>query len=95
MDRREKLLKTLADRLDLPMEPLPGVPVAELWGSGRVLVENHKGVRGYSEQEILVGVNYGILKIQGEHLQITLMTGEQLIVTGEIQGITLNRRGAC
>ena len=95
MGRKEWMIRKVADHLDLPAEPLPGVPVAELWGSSRVLVENHRGVKGYNTEEIQIGVNYGILKVSGSGLQLTLMTTDQLIITGEIRALTVERRESC
>ena len=94
MDRK-RLLTALSDRLDLRSEPLPGVPVTELWGDNRILVENHRGVVSYTQEEIRVRVSYGILAIRGEKLGLLLMTRDQLIISGKMEGLTVERRATC
>ena len=88
MGKGEHLLRQLADRMELTGEPLPGQPVAELWSNRRVLIENHRGIVAYSRESIAVKVKFGLLEVTGEELELTRMTGETLIISGKIQGIT-------
>ena len=95
MEKKYRLLQTLADGMDLPGEPLPGLPVVELWGQQRVLMENYRGIVSYSPEEILVRVSYGQVKLSGSAMELTLMTGEQLIISGKIHTVTLIGREVC
>ena len=69
----------LADGADLPGEPMPGVPVVELAGDRRVLIERHGGVTEYSGERICVKVRYGLVCICGCGLELACMTREQLV----------------
>ena len=91
MERRNWMQK-LADEADLPAEPLPGVPVVELAGDRRVLIERHGGVTEYSGERICVKVRYGLVCICGCGLELACMTREQLVVTGRIDAVQLQRR---
>jgi len=91
MKQREKLLHTFAMAADLPGEALPGIPLLELAGEGRVLIENHRGVTAYAREEICVQVQYGCICICGENLSLARMTKEQLVITGRIDRIQLFR----
>ena len=82
----------LADSTDLSGEPMPGVPVVELAGDRRVLIERHGGVTEYSSDRICVKVRYGIVCICGCGLELTCMTREQMVVTGRIDCVQLKRR---
>lgn len=93
MGRRESLLERFARSVDLHTEPLPGLPLAEIAGENRVLIENHKGIVKYSCSEILTKVCFGYFRIYGKGLNVLQMTKEQLIVGGCIDGIQLIRRG--
>ena len=42
--QKRNWMQMLADGADLPAEPLPGVPVVEVAGENRVLIERHAGV---------------------------------------------------
>jgi len=88
----EPIWQRLADNPKLTAEPLPGVPIVELAGDRRVLIENHQGVRGYSSSCILVKVPFGCIQICGSCLELAKMTREQLVIQGKIDSICLQRR---
>lgn len=88
-----KWFQKIADGADLSAEPLPGVPIVELAGDGRVLIEQHGGVTEYSREQISVKVRYGIVCICGCNLELALMTRQQLVIIGKIHSIRLQRRG--
>lgn len=70
-----------------------GVPLIEICGRMRVLVENHQGVIGYGCDEILVKVRDGCICIRGEKLTMNVMSKIKLVITGDIKGVELRRRG--
>ena len=73
-------------------ESLPGVPVLEIAGDRRVLIEQHRGVIEYGTEQISIRMKYGIVCINGCGLQLKQMTKAQLIVTGQIDCIRIQRR---
>ena len=85
-------VQRLADGADLMGETLPYVPIVEIAGDKRVLIEHHKGMTEYSRERICVKVHYGIVCICGCGLRLSQMTREQLVVSGQIDGIQLYRR---
>lgn len=85
-------MRHLSEQLDLLDEPLPGVPVVELAGTGRVLIERHGGVTQYSPQRICVKVRYGTVQVCGCNMELTRMSREQLIISGKIDSVHLLRR---
>lgn len=91
MKQREKILERLVNAADLRAEPLPCVPLVELAGERRVLIENHQGVVQYGSNEICVKVTYGRLRICGNNLELARMTKDQLVITGLIEGVQLCR----
>lgn len=93
MKEKRSILQRLADGADLPGEPLPGQPIVEIAGDRRVLIENHFGVKEYSRERIGVKVKYGELTVCGCGLELARMTREQLVISGRIDCVTLQRRG--
>ena len=91
MARGKNLLRRLADAVDLPDEPLPGLPIVELAGDRRVLIEGHSGVLEYTTRCIRIRVRYGQVCVCGNGLHLARMTGEQLIISGCIEQISLAR----
>jgi len=78
-------------RIGVP-DMLPKVPLVELAGQGRVLIENHLGVLAYSLEEIQIKVAYGKLSITGKELTLMQMNSDQLVIKGSIDTLQLFRR---
>lgn len=76
---------------DLPGEALPGQPLVEIARDCRVLIENHSGVTAYGPCEIHVKVNFGKVFVCGRGLKLARMTKQQLVITGKIDGVSLQR----
>lgn len=92
--QRRNWMQRIADGADLSAEALPGVPVVELAGECRVLIERHGGVIEYSRERISVKVRYGTVCVCGSGLELTCMTREQLVISGRIDCVQLQRREA-
>lgn len=92
MAYRGHWMQRLADGADLQGEQLPGVPVVEIGGDRRVLIERHMGVTEYSKERICVHMSYGTVCICGCGLELSRMTKQQLVITGHIQTVQLQRR---
>lgn len=92
MKSKEHILQHLAERADLAGEPIPGQTVVEIAGENRVLIENYKAVREYSPQRIGILVRYGIVLVCGCGLELRRMTKEQLVISGRIDCVALQRR---
>lgn len=85
-------LQRLADSMDMAEESFPGVPVIEIAGDRRVLIEGHKGVTEYSCEQIRINVQKGTVCICGDKLELIKMTREQLVISGWIESVWLQRR---
>ena len=86
-------MERIAEAADLRDEPIPGLPLVEIAGDRRVLIEHHCGVTQYGRCRISVRVKFGSVVVVGTALELTRMTGEQLIVTGKIDCVQLERSG--
>lgn len=93
MGRGRAFLERLAEDAEISAEPLPGLPIVEIAGDQRVLIENHFGMKAYSREKIIVKVKFGCVCVCGCGLEILRMTREQLIIRGRIDTVTLHRRG--
>ena len=91
MKGQGNLLRRLAEQTSLGGQPLPGLPIVEIAGDGRVLIENHQGIREYEGDRICVAVKYGLLRIEGSCLELAMMSGNQLVIIGKIDRIMLER----
>lgn len=91
MDFRNAMMERLAIGADLPGEVGPGQSLVEIVGDRRVLIERHCGVVAYGCTEICVKVPHGILSVKGTGLMLARMTKDQLVITGSIEGIGIQR----
>lgn len=92
MSHTEHWMQRLTEGMALYGESLPGVPVVEIAGGSRVLIERHAGVIEYGKEQIQVQVGYGRILVRGVGLRLTRMTREQVIIAGLIQSVELQRR---
>lgn len=88
MNRRQKWL----ERFQEGMDTASIVPLVEIAGTNRILIENHAGVSGYSSDCICVKVKFGHIQLIGCGLEIAKMTRDQLIIRGRIREVKLCRR---
>lgn len=94
MGRGERLWERLTEAAELGQESMPGETVVELLGTRRVLIENHLGVSGYCAERVIVHVKFGWVCVSGSNLELLHMTRSQLVIRGQISGVSLQGRGA-
>lgn len=92
MAERGKWKQKIKQQMELSTEPVPGLPLVEISGQSRVLIENHRGVSGYGREQIRIRVQYGEISVRGCNLELARMSREQLVITGRIDCVSLHRR---
>lgn len=88
-----KGMRHFSEAVNKTKNALPSVPIVELAGDQRVLIENHRGVIEYGNMRICVKTKYGTLCICGSKLELSKMTKEQLVITGMIDSVAIQRKG--
>ncbi len=91
MGRDGGFFQKLGSVTDLQDEPLPGLPLVELAGDRRVLIEKHMGVTEYARERIVVRVKFGHICVSGCNLVLARMTKSQLVISGTIDGVHIIR----
>lgn len=94
MDRR-RYLQRFSDGINLPTEPAPGIPLVELFGDFRVLIERHQGVVAYDSNQIRIRVRNGQISVCGTELSIAQMTKIHLVICGKIRSVSYLNEGGC
>lgn len=89
MKKHSSILDRVIHGSELSSQPLPGVPLIEVMGFSRVLIENHLCVCSYSLQKIEIRVKSGFVTVGGEGLHLVHMSPDQIVITGSIQQIQL------
>ena len=67
--------------------PMLGVPLTEVLGNKRILIENHHGIVAYGDANISVKISRGSICIEGRDLEISYMSKDRIIVKGHIDCI--------
>lgn len=91
MKKRSSILERLTAAAELHDEAIPHLPLVEIAGEHRVLIENHMGVIAYAAEEICVRVKYGTVSVGGCNLELAHMTKGQLVISGTINKVALHR----
>lgn len=87
MKKQMGWIERLARQTDLQGEAFPGQPLVEIYCDRRLLIENHRGVVGYSDHEICVRLKFGLIRICGNSLELAKMSHQQLVITGKIDAV--------
>ncbi len=81
---KKNLWERAADALDLPADVIAGLPRLEILGCRRLLVENHKGILEYGDEEIDLNGGQVIIKVKGKGLSLRSMNATELSLDGLI-----------
>jgi len=92
MKQSNDLIHRLSQKLHQPAEAMQLLPLIEVAGDRRVLVENHRGVQQYTPQCICIRVSFGDICVSGEALRLAQMSAGQLTIYGQIDSVKLCRR---
>lgn len=88
---KKNFLGRMADAAGLYGISVPGVPLVEIAGDGRVLVENHLGVTEYGKERISLKVKYGQICVCGEALELLKITRDMAVISGRIHNVALHK----
>lgn len=69
---------------EIPIEP---VYRAVIFGDGAIFIENVKAIYYYANNEIILSLKKGVLKIKGDDLYIKKYCAGDVVVCGKIMGI--------
>ena len=93
MKRGQNIVDWLSGEITMRTDTPSHLPLVEICGDKRVLIEHHRGILQYGQEKICVQVAFGQIAICGTHLKMVKMTNSQLVIFGCIEDIKLIRRG--
>ena len=83
----EDVKSKLSETFDLPKEITLNIPKISIIGDMQMLVENHKGIIEYTPQRVRVNSTSGVVRIQGEKLDLKNISPEDIMITGKIKSV--------
>lgn len=69
-----------------------GKSIIEILEDHRILIEMHEGIIQYGETKIGVKLSFGNIIVCGCRLEMSQMTKEKLLITGQINALEFQRR---
>ena len=73
--------------MELPGELLPGAASLILTGGKQALVEGHRGIVEYSQEQIVLALKRGKLILNGSGMQLRAMNAGELLISGSINNV--------
>jgi sporulation protein YqfC len=77
----------IAKILELPQEVATNEPKITLVGFNEMLIENYKAILEYEDFYIKINTHIGAININGFNLRLKEMTGDDIMVIGNIESI--------
>ena len=90
-----RLMRRMLRTFDLPEEVDPNVCKCTMLGGTDLMIENHRGILQYNDALIRIVTPEGILRIIGDHLELTEFGGERIYIRGGIGGWMFEERTPC
>ena len=84
---KKKVFIEAAELFDLPADLVAGLPHVEMVGRSYFYMEHHRGILSYSGEEIDINGESMIVRVYGQGLELTSMTGDALRIRGTISRV--------
>ena len=85
--RKEKKANKINEILDIPKEIGSNKPKITIIGFNELLIENYRGMLEYEECFIKINTHIGTIDINGVNLELTEMTTDDILITGNLDCI--------
>ena len=86
------IIQRAVEAFDLPGEALTDMPKLSLTGNRRLHIEGHKGIQAYDSSMIAINGGAILLQVYGDSLEISSMSAEELLITGNISKFEFDRQ---
>lgn len=86
-NKNKKRSNKLNDILELPQEVISNKPKLTIIGFGEMLIENYKSILEYEDYYVKINTYIGAININGFNLRLKEMTGDDIMVIGNIDSL--------
>lgn len=87
-DRLYRTKQSIVEKLDLPRDVILNVPKITVTGDNEIIIENHKGVVLFGENQVRINSGVGLISIYGSRFEILFMGGSTITIGGKFKSIT-------
>lgn len=78
----KKIAEKISNKTQFPIEIISSTPKIEVTGNKMIYIENHKGVKILTPENVTVKLTTGLLVIEGEKIAIHEIDKEHIFLTG-------------
>ena len=71
-DKLYRTKQSIVDKLDLPRDIILNMPKITITGDNEIIIENHKGVVLFEENQVKINSGVGLISIYGRDLKYCL-----------------------
>ncbi len=80
----QRMKKQFEALLDLPKDVVHDLPRITLVGPYQMYIENHRGVKSFTQSELQLNLSRGVFKVTGDQLVIRAIHTEEVFIEGMI-----------
>lgn len=84
MDKLRRKAELIADKMELPTDAAAGMTKLTVYGRRKLLIENHRGIVSYGENEVQLDCTGSKLLIRGDGLSVEAMDAQDMLICGRI-----------
>lgn len=86
-DKLYNTKQNIADKLDLPRDIILNMPQIKVTGDNEIIIENHKGVVLFNEDQVKINSGVGLISIYGRGFEVLFMGGSTITIGGKFKSI--------
>lgn len=79
--------RNIADKLDLPRDIILNMPQIKVTGKNEIVIENHRGIVLFDENQIKINSGVGLISIYGSKFEVLFMGGSTITIGGRFNSI--------
>ncbi|WNB93483.1 sporulation protein YqfC [Bacillus sp. NEB1478] len=84
---RQQVNKWLMQNLDLPADVIMDLPRITMIGQIHIYIENHRGVKAFSNEQLALKLKQGTLLIKGSDFVIKTILPEEILLEGTVSSV--------
>jgi sporulation protein YqfC len=89
--KSKKVMSRMTEFLEIPKEISSNQPKITIVGFDELVIENYKGILEYEDLYVKINTHIGTINISGINLNLKQMTDEDILVTGKMDSIEIER----
>ena len=86
---KKMLKRKVTAALELPKDIILDLPTIALVGDEEITISNHKGIGGYTGEQVRVKTAIGMVLISGHKLVLKEVGKEDIVIHGKIKEIVM------